>query len=125
MQHVPYRNTSLLKMLKSSLGGNAKTCIILCVSPSKSQFEHSIQTFKFGIAAKKIENRVIINAVKANSEETLKMLIGEYQARLASMDGQGYSPGTTSQSKLKKQIAELKSENEMLWQHLNSPKTKY
>ena len=58
LQHVPYRNTSLTKMLKSSLGGNTKTCIILCISPAKSQFDHSLQTLKFGLSASRIENKV-------------------------------------------------------------------
>ncbi len=57
-QHVPYRNNPLTKILKSSLGGNNKTCIILCISPAKSQFEHSMLTLKFGMNARKIENKV-------------------------------------------------------------------
>jgi hypothetical protein len=127
MQHIPYRNTSLTKMLKSSLGGNTKTCIILCVSPSVTQFEQSLATFKFGIAAGKIENKAIVNVSKANSEETLKLLIGEYQNRLAYMDGREInfpSFGKAQNSKTSKQISELKSENEMLIQQLNSASPK-
>ncbi len=45
-------------MLKSSLGGNTKTSIILCISPARSQFDHSLQTLKFGLNASKIENKV-------------------------------------------------------------------
>jgi len=101
--HVPYRNTSLTKILKSSLGGNTKTCVILCISPTINQLEHSLQTLKFGRTVSKIENRVERNIIKTTSEDTLKFLIQEYQARLESLD-----KGTSNN--------ELKAENDMLWQ---------
>ena len=36
---VPYRNSPLTKILKNSLGGNAKTAIILCINPSYYNLE--------------------------------------------------------------------------------------
>lgn len=33
-QHIPYRNSPLTKILRSSLGGNSRTLIILCITPS-------------------------------------------------------------------------------------------
>ena len=32
--HIPYRNSALTKVLRSSLGGNGRTLIILCLNPS-------------------------------------------------------------------------------------------
>ena len=32
--HIPYRNSPLTKILKVSLGGNSRTAIILCITPS-------------------------------------------------------------------------------------------
>jgi hypothetical protein len=37
--HIPYRNSPLTKILRSSLGGNARTCVIVCTTPCKSQME--------------------------------------------------------------------------------------
>lgn len=106
--HVPYRNTALTKMLKSSLGGNSKTCVILCISPAKSQFEHSLATLKFGLNVSKIENKANKNIEKTNSEETLRLLIQEYQNRLVSLENNGnYTLNANS---------EIKAENDMLWQ---------
>ena len=37
--HIPYRNSPLTKILKSSLGGNSRILIILCATPTVSQIE--------------------------------------------------------------------------------------
>ncbi len=31
--HVPYRDSKITRLLKDSLGGNAKTIMIACISP--------------------------------------------------------------------------------------------
>lgn len=64
--HIPYRNSPLTKILRSSLGGNSRTLIILCATPALSQFEQTMSTLRFGVNAKKIENRVI-NCLKDTS----------------------------------------------------------
>ena len=33
-KHVPYRDSKMTRILKDSLGGNCKTSIIICCSPS-------------------------------------------------------------------------------------------
>lgn len=37
--HIPFRNSPLTKILKTSLGGNSRTAIILCITPSTKQIE--------------------------------------------------------------------------------------
>merc|ERR1719410_2179856 len=32
-KHIPYRDSKLTRILSDSLGGNSKTCIIMCASP--------------------------------------------------------------------------------------------
>ncbi|EAS02150.2 kinesin motor catalytic domain protein (macronuclear) [Tetrahymena thermophila SB210] len=59
--HIPYRNSALTKILKSSLGGNSRTLIILCVTPTSTHFEQSLSTMRFGQNAKKIKNSIEIN----------------------------------------------------------------
>jgi hypothetical protein len=34
-KHIPYRDSKLTRMLQESLGGNARTVLIICVSMSK------------------------------------------------------------------------------------------
>lgn len=57
-EHIPFRNSPLTKILRSSLGGNSRTLLILCISPTSFDFEISLSTLRFGKCAKKIENKI-------------------------------------------------------------------
>lgn len=59
--HVPFRNSSLTKILRSSLDGSSRTLIILCINAAQPHFEYSISTLRFGMNAKKIETKVLAN----------------------------------------------------------------
>lgn len=56
--HIPYRNSPLTKLLKNSLCGNSRTCIIVCITPSKTQLEQSLSSLRFGQSAMQVENRI-------------------------------------------------------------------
>lgn len=58
---IPYRNSKLTHILKNSLGGNAKTLMLVCVSPASSNFSESLSSIKYGYNAKKIVNKVKVN----------------------------------------------------------------
>ncbi|VDK83706.1 unnamed protein product [Litomosoides sigmodontis] len=53
--HVNFRDSKLTRLLKSSLGGNARTLIICTASPT--EITQTLQTFRFAIRAKKIKNK--------------------------------------------------------------------
>lgn len=82
LDHIPYRNSPLTKILRSSLGGNSRTSIILCATPTISQYEQTLSTIRFGTSAKKIENKISANVVKNTDEESLKAMISDYESRL-------------------------------------------
>lgn len=46
-RHVPYRDSKLTRLLKESLGGNAKTLLIACVTPAFKFVEETINTLKY------------------------------------------------------------------------------
>jgi kinesin family protein 5 len=54
--HVHYRDSKLTHILQDSLGGNAKTCLILNCSPSSVHQGETISTLRFGQTASKIVN---------------------------------------------------------------------
>ncbi|CAD8207126.1 unnamed protein product [Paramecium octaurelia] len=81
-QHIPYRNSPLTKILRSSLGGNSRTAIILCVNPCYSQFEQTLSTLRFGTNAKKIENNVSKNIVGFDNDESLNRVIKDYEIKI-------------------------------------------
>ena len=80
--HIPYRNSPLTKILRTSLGGNSRTSIILCVTPAVSQYEQTMSTLRFGSSAKKIQNKIHANITQGQDEENLRRLIDDYEKRL-------------------------------------------
>ena len=61
--HVPYRDSKLTRMLQSSLGGNAKTTVVCCVSPAASNREQTKSTLTFAASAGKISNKARQNRI--------------------------------------------------------------
>lgn len=55
---VPYRDSKLTRLLKDSLGGNTKTIMITCISPSSQCYEETINSLKYASRAKRITRRV-------------------------------------------------------------------
>ena len=53
--HVPYRNSKLTHILQDSLGGDAKCCVFINVSPAESNLAETLGTINFGSAIRTIE----------------------------------------------------------------------
>ena len=45
--HVPYRESKITRLLKDSLGGNARTAMIACLSPAMENFPENLNTLKY------------------------------------------------------------------------------
>jgi len=59
--HIPYRDSKLTRILQESLGGNAKTTIVICASPASFNEFETKGTLDFGKRAKTIKNVVGVN----------------------------------------------------------------
>ncbi|XP_071437171.1 kinesin-like protein KIF27 isoform X3 [Pithys albifrons albifrons] len=59
--HIPYRDAKITRILKDSLGGNAKTVMITCISPSVLDFDESLNSLKYANRAKNIRNKPVVN----------------------------------------------------------------
>ena len=71
--HVPYRNSKLTRLLQESLGGNAKTALVICCSPSSFNHDETVSTLRFGERAKRVKNRAKINQERT-PEELMRLL---------------------------------------------------
>jgi kinesin family protein 5 len=58
---VPYRDSKLTRVLQESLGGNARTTIIICCSPASYNEIETKSTLQFGQRAKTVKNIVVVN----------------------------------------------------------------
>lgn len=65
-RHIPYRNSKLTRLLKFSLGGNCKTVMIVCVSPSSSHYDETYNTLKYANQAKNIRTKVSRNMLNVD-----------------------------------------------------------
>lgn len=91
--HIPYRNSKLTRLLKHSLGGNCKVCMIANISPCAIHYEETHNTLKYANRAKDIK-------IKAEKNEVnLEWHVSQYPKIIES---------------LRKEIAQLKGllENE-------------
>jgi kinesin family member 5 len=76
--HIPYRDSKLTRVLQESLGGNARTALIITCSPAKYNLDETVSTLKFGARAKKVKNKPKIN--KELTVQELKFLLAESKA---------------------------------------------
>lgn len=65
---VPYRDSSLTRILQNALGGNSKTLMICAVSPSSDNFEESLSTLRYADQAKRIKCHAIVNESESDSK---------------------------------------------------------
>uniref|UniRef100_A0A8C2EZY6 Kinesin-like protein n=1 Tax=Cyprinus carpio TaxID=7962 RepID=A0A8C2EZY6_CYPCA len=59
--HVPYRDSKMTRILQDSLGGNCRTTMFICCSPSSYNDAETKSTLMFGQRAKTIKNTASIN----------------------------------------------------------------
>ncbi|ESQ52380.1 hypothetical protein EUTSA_v10016170mg [Eutrema salsugineum] len=76
--HIPYRDSKLTRLLRDSLGGKTKTCIIATISPSAHSLEETLSTLDYAYRAKNIKNKPEANQ-KLSKAVLLKDLYLELQ----------------------------------------------
>ncbi|KAF2748500.1 kinesin family protein-like protein [Sporormia fimetaria CBS 119925] len=94
--HVPYRNSKLTRLLKFSLGGNCKTVMIVCVSPSSAHYDETQNTLRYANRAKNIQTKVTKNVFNVNRhvKDYLKKIDEQRQMIEELMKKQKDSEGT-------------------------------
>ena len=106
-KHVPYRNSPLTKLLSNSIGGNSKTLLLLCITPASSQFDQSLSTLRFGQSAKTVQN-----SVSKNLTVDYKLVVQEYQDRIAVLETQlAQQSGTLDSTLMDQQISVIHQQN--------------
>lgn len=87
--HLPYRDSKLTRVLRQSLGGNARTAVLCAATPSPMHVEETLSTLKFAERAKKVTNSAIRNEIidyKAKyTEASAEVLV--LRSRIAELEG--------------------------------------
>ncbi|GMG20431.1 unnamed protein product [Ambrosiozyma monospora] len=71
---IPYRESMLTWLLKDNIGGNSKTTMVACISPT--DFDESLSTLRFATITSKICNHAILNE---ESQTNLNDVIEKYE----------------------------------------------
>jgi len=76
---VPYRDSKLTRLLKDSLGGNTRTVMLACISPSYLAYEETLNTLKYASGARNIKRKVTQNV------KEVELHVSEYKAIIESL----------------------------------------
>ncbi|KAH6609993.1 kinesin family member 18/19 [Trichoderma cornu-damae] len=102
--HVPYRNSKLTRLLKFSLGGNCKTVMIVCVSPSSAHYDETQNTLRYANRAKNIQTKVTRNVFNVNRHvKDFLIKIDEQMALINELRAQQRDSERVSYAKFRKQ----------------------
>lgn len=96
--HIPYRNSKLTRLLKFSLGGNCRTVMIVCVSPSSAHFDETQNTLRYANRAKNIQTKVTKNVFNVNRHvkdylkkiDEQRLLIDELMKKQKDFEGSAF-----------------------------------
>ena len=89
--HIPYRDSKLTRLLQESLGGNARTTLIINCSPSSYNDAEIVSTLRFGTRAKTIKNKAKVNVELSPAElkrklKTVEEKVKTFEKYMASVD---------------------------------------
>ena len=114
---VPYRDSKLTRLLKDSLGGNTKTIMIACISPSSACYEETVNTLKYASRAKNIKRELHQNVKEvelhvSEYKEIIETLKNEIVTLKNQLHQQGGHSRAISHNNMKKVLEGLDGNNE-------------
>lgn len=65
--HVPYRDSKVTRLLRDSLGGNARTVMITCLSPCAVDFAENLNSLKYATRVS-LKNEKLIRKCKFHAK---------------------------------------------------------
>ncbi|SCU95077.1 LADA_0G13300g1_1 [Lachancea dasiensis] len=111
---IPYRDSVLTWVLKESLGGNSKTCMIACVSPC--DYEETMSTIRYATLARNVRNSAMLNSHEiSNGKEQVQAMrsqLEELQKTLSRVENQREVEDQMEKIKLTNQFLEARIDEE-------------
>jgi centromeric protein E len=84
--HIPYRDSKLTRLLSTSLGGNARTVLLCCVSPALSNVEETRSTLLFGKRAQRVQNNAVKNETHADELSKYRAEVADLRKQLQELE---------------------------------------
>ncbi len=120
--HVPFRDSTLTRILQTSLGGNSQTAVIANVSPAESNIEHTINTLRFAQRAVKIQNTAKVNLVSADKSKmnSNEAKIAKLRHRMSELPSAQDDDSKEEKTKTEVEAEKLKKMYALRLQHLQN-----
>ncbi|KAL4248822.1 TRAFAC class myosin-kinesin ATPase superfamily protein [Abortiporus biennis] len=109
--YIPYRDSKLTRLLQDSLGGNAHTLMIACVSPAEWNAAETVNTLKYANRARNIKNRVVVNEKEEGWDdvEWLQGMVTRLRKELKGIkEGGGGAISSTKGAEVSTEVVESK-----------------
>lgn len=95
--HVSYRDSKLTRMLQDSLGGNAITYMVACVTPAEFHLSETLNTVQYAQRARNIQSKPKIQQVNDDAEkqviiERLRSEVAFLRQQIRSTEGSERKP---------------------------------
>ncbi|KAK4299096.1 hypothetical protein Pmani_028601 [Petrolisthes manimaculis] len=122
---VPFRDSTLTRLLMNALGGNSKTIMIAAISPADINYEETLSTLRFADRAKQIKTKATVNEdptdkllreLRDENEKLKKMMAGgKIDKDFIDTDGDGYDDRVSEdmKKKLQEEMRARMMENEL------------
>ncbi|KAF4344811.1 kinesin, partial [Fusarium beomiforme] len=94
--HVSYRDSRLTRLLQDSLGGNAITYMIACVTPAEFHLSETLNTVQYAQRARAIQSKPRIQQIEEGDKQSvidrLKAEVAFLREQIRSAEHSGNSP---------------------------------
>ena len=105
---ISYRESKLTYLLRDSLGGGAKTTLIVTCSPHYTNYDETVQTLRFAQRATRMQNRAVVH--RQSSVPQLEALVSELRAEIVALKSQAIE--TAQPSRLERSESSAFAHNE-------------
>ncbi|KAL7929756.1 kinesin-like protein [Trichoderma chlorosporum] len=120
--HVSYRDSKLTRLLQDSLGGNAITYMIACVTPPEFHLSETLNTVQYAQRARAIQSKPRIQQIEEGDKtaiiERLKAEVAFLREQIRSANGQGdlppHSANRSSERSERQNEREAELQNQLL-----------
>jgi chromosome segregation ATPase len=117
--HVSYRDSKLTRLLQDSLGGNAYTYMIACVTPAEFHLSETLNTISYAQRARAIQSKPRIQQIADDGDkqaviDRLKAEVAFLRQQIRSSEGSERREGSSTERSERKNEREKHLQNQLL-----------
>ncbi|KAJ5309784.1 uncharacterized protein N7443_002245 [Penicillium atrosanguineum] len=117
--HVSYRDSRLTRLLQDSLGGNAITYMIACVTPAEFHLSETLNTVQYAQRARAIQSKPRIQQIADEGDkqaliERLKAEVAFLRQQIRNSEGSERRDASSAERNERKNEREIKLQNQLL-----------